>query len=393
MLRRDIRLWLPLVAALLFAPLIVQLCSDTNTLAPDENRALAPLPQFPRSLKDLKGWPGRFDAYLRDHFGFRDAIIRAHTWITQITQSQQGNSLVLLANDGWMFYRGEHMLEQSAGQIMRRASLEHTVDILADMNNLLAARGSKLIVASPPNSATIYFDKIDGWPRHPNEGTEYDVQMGLLTRRNIMAVDLRPVLQAERARGETYLQHDTHWNARGAITAFNAIAAKSGLREWRIDPLIALGPDTRLTGGDLARMLGIANYASELDRPFQIADSEKVTYSMDPIVYEMRPKAPRGPTVLIIGDSFTDHRFPPMIAANGGRAIWIHHQFCRFDWQWVEKFRPDQVWYMPTERYFPCDPKRWPQGMPATQTTMPGSASLGRPQGSPPDKALPFPAR
>ena len=40
-----------------------------------------------------------------------------------------------------------------------------------------------------------------------------------------------------------------------------------------------------------------------------------------------------------------------MILANGSRVVWEHHKFCNFDWQLLDEYRPDEVWYMPTERY------------------------------------------
>ena len=73
-----------------------------------------------------------------------------------------------------MFYRGDSMLEQSSGRIIRSAEIEHTVNMLSDMEALFSAKGSKLIVASPPNSATIYSDNLYGWPR-PGRQTEYDL--------------------------------------------------------------------------------------------------------------------------------------------------------------------------------------------------------------------------
>ena len=93
---------------------------------------------------------------------------------------------------------------------------------------------------------------------------------------------------------------------------------------------------------------------------------QRVDYSTTPQVYELAREGRSGPVILILGDSFTVAHFAPMIAASGGRAIWVAHQHCGFEWQWIEKFQPDQVWYMPTERYFPCDLKSRPAGMPAS---------------------------
>ncbi len=366
------RFWLILMAGLLVAPAVVHLSSSGKDASLEEGRLLASLPGIPKTRKEAKGWSSRFDAYLNDHFGFRDPVIRLHAWINQAASNVTGNARVLPGADGWMFYRGNSMLEQSSGRIIRSAQIEHTVSMLADMEALLSARGSKLIVASPPNSATIYSDKIHGWPQ-PGRQTEYDLQLSLLRNRNITAVDLRPVLREARAHGDTYLQHDTHWSASGALAAFNAVAAEAGLAGWRLDPAAVIGPETKLQGGDLARMLGIAPYVSEVVHPLKLGGFQRVDYSTTPQVYELAPKGRSGPVILILGNSFTGGHFAPMIAASGGRAIWLHHNFCGFDWQWIEKFQPDQVWYMPTERYFPCDIKKYPAGMPARAITADGA--------------------
>ena len=58
---------------------------------------------------------------------------------------------------------------------------------------------------------------------------------------------------------------------------------------------------------------------------------------------------------MVIGDSFTASYFPPMLAQHVGRAIWLNHRECGFDWNWIDKLQPDEVWWMPTERFLICD--------------------------------------
>ena len=59
-----------------------------------------------------------------------------------------------------------------------------------------------------------------------------------------------------------------------------------------------------------------------------------------------------GPTILVIGNSFTASYFPAMLAQHVGRAIWVHYDYkgCGFDWKLIERFRPDEVWWAPVER-------------------------------------------
>jgi alginate O-acetyltransferase complex protein AlgJ len=369
MLGKHRRLLIVCMACLTLAPALIHLASKPATISMNENRALAPSPGFPNSVKELASLPRRLDAYLMDHFGFRDAMVGLHGWAMAATFSAGGNAKVFSGADGWMFYRGDRMLEQSSGRIMRDAELRRTARMLGSIRKLLASRGVKLVVAPPPNSATIYHDKIEGWPRSVNE-TEYDRFIALAAQEHVGVLDLRPVLREARREGDTYLRHDTHWNAWGAVAAFNAIAAAGGLADWRLRREEVIGPETVLQGGELARMLGIADAVEETERPLRLAgDFERTQISDSPAVVEVAPKAARGATILILGDSFSERLFP-LIAANGGRAIWTHHVWCGFDWRLVERYRPDQVWYLPTERYIPCDPSKTPKNLPAMEVAV-----------------------
>ena len=69
-----------------------------------------------------------------------------------------------------------------------------------------------------------------------------------------------------------------------------------------------------------------------------------------------------GPTIMVIGDSFTAGHFPAMLSQHVGRAIWINHHRCDFNWKWIDIFHPDEVWWAPTERFLLCDPGARPIG-------------------------------
>ena len=71
-----------------------------------------------------------------------------------------------------------------------------------------------------------------------------------------------------------------------------------------------------------------------------------------------------GPTIMVIGDSFTAGYFPLMLSQHVGRAIWVHHHECGFDWKLIDRLRPDEVWWAPTERFLVCDPGARPIDFP-----------------------------
>jgi alginate O-acetyltransferase complex protein AlgJ len=131
----------------------------------------------------------------------------------------------------------------------------------------------------------------------------------------------------------------------------------SGHPDWRINPATALGPSTPRQGGDVARILGteaeVTEMAELLTLPWRGTDQPITQEAMpDHVVATGKP----GPTVMVIGDSFTQSSFSLLLSQHLERVVWIHHHRCGFDWSLMDKFHPDEVWWMPTERYILCDP-------------------------------------
>ena len=76
--------------------------------------------------------------------------------------------------------------------------------------------------------------------------------------------------------------------------------------------------------------------------------------------------------ILILGDSFTSGDLPPLILQHASRVVWMSHLLCGFDWNEVEQYRPDEVWWMPTERFLVCLTGRKPKGLPERKAVSAG---------------------
>jgi len=365
MLRRYRQFWIVLAGLLLLTPMALEIVAPTSeTMLSDELRATAPPPDMPRTLDAWLALPPALDAWLRDHFGLRFAMIRAHAVIAHLWL-RSGNELVLVGRGGSLFYRGDNAALQSAGLLVREPRIAETVAVLANMRTALATRGIKFLVAVPPNTATIYADRLPRWARDQGRPTEYDLMLQALAARGIQAVDLRPALRAARAEGEVYLWHNTHWNSRGALAAFNAIVAAEVRPSWQLDPAAVLSPPVTIVGGDLARMLGIEHDVTESVRILISPRGRIENFSPEPFpTFQATSDRTNGETIMVIGDSFTGGLFPGMVLAHARRFAWTHHQFCAFDWKWIGQFHPDEVWWMPTERLIVCAPGLHPKDMP-----------------------------
>ena len=357
MLRRYRRYFALLAFGLLAAPLAVGLVRpDSPELIFKEGRRLAPPPAPPGGLRDMAALPGRIDAFLKDHFGFRHMLIQLHKDLTR-PMLGFGGSDVLIGRDGRMFYLGSEMVRQSAGLILRDQKVADSADQLARMRDELAKRGTAFFVLVLPSASSIYEADLPIWAQSHGRKTEDDLFLRDLAERGIKTVDLRPTLRQTASEGKAYLLHDSHWTARGAVAGFNAAVEADSHPDWRVDPAKALGPPVEVKGGDLARLLGDEDDVTETAELLALPAAGAVeNLSKDVMPAHMITTGKPGPTILVVGDSFTASYFPPMLAQHVGRAIWLHYNTgCSFDWSLVDKYRPDEVWWTRVERALICE--------------------------------------
>jgi alginate O-acetyltransferase complex protein AlgJ len=330
-----------------------------------EGRTPAPVPSVPHSLDRLAALPNELDDYLHEHFGLRTELIGWYAYLANWMLAE-GNQQVLVGRHGRMFYLGDDAVRQSAGLVRRESRVAETADFLAAVRDALMERGIRFLVASPPNAATIYQDDLPRWARSNGRTTEYDLFIKDLPARGIRAIDLRPIIWTVRSKAPAYFLYDTHWTPRAAIAGFNAVSEADGHRGWRIDADAALARSSQRKGGDLARMIGVSNDVAEPHQEMALPSVSKVELTTGQFPSYVATRDKPGETVMIIGDSFTVYYFAPMLLNHVGRVVWQHHKWCGFDWKLIDRFRPDEVWWMPTERYLLCiPPNARPDGFPS----------------------------
>jgi hypothetical protein len=357
-----------LFASVLAIPLLSQILLRTEQAAPRAAEALAPAPGFPNQLLEWLTVARRTDEYLRDHFGLRRQMIDAraviaHRWL------RNGNAAVQIGRDDWMFFRYEDTVRQSAGLLLREPRVKETADTIARIRSSLSDIGVRFTFAPTPNSATIYPEQLPEWARNHSRPTEYDLLLKEVAARGVATLDLRPVLRAAKQAGQVYYRHDTHWTPRGTLAAFNAMAVATGHSGWQLDPATVLAPAALGPGGgDLVRMLGLpaADGYESIEMP-KLGNGTIEGFGLDVMLggnFRARPERERGPVIMVIGDSYTGIHFSPFVLTSGSQFFWIHHQWCGFDWKWIEMAHPDEVWLMPNERLFLCNAGAVPNGMP-----------------------------
>ena len=313
MLLRHRRYLALLAFGLLATPLVVGIVKpDSPAAILKEGRYLAPAPKAPAAGDDWLRLPKEIDAYLGDHFGLRQVLIRAHKDLTRPLLGL-GNDSVLVGRDGRMFYLGEEAVRQSAGLLVRDQRVADAADMLARMNEELQARGIHFLVALPPERG----DDLPGRPASLGAKSRASRPSTTCFSRSSRRRACQPSICGRRSRKRAPEVRSSTCTIRigrsGArLAAYNAIVEADSHPDWRIEPSFALGPMTLRKGGDLARMLGVGDtvseYAEDSDAPARRRRSFSLPIRSETSV-ETSEKA--GPTILILGNSFTGGLFPP----------------------------------------------------------------------------------
>ena len=352
------RFWSLVLLAALAVPTAIQLAQPTAQSAAEEARVLSPAPIWPRSLGEWLALPRTIDRFFADHFGLRAELVRLHGRL-RYAIDLPSDLRVIIGRDNWLFLNGDGTIEQSTGKVLREAAIAKFADHAAALHAHLAAKGTRLVVAIPPNGSTVNRARLPAWAGEAPAVTEYDLMMRALAALNVPAVDLRQALMAPAA-GPTYRRTDTHWNKLGALVAYNAVVRAAGRDDWTIDPARVLRGFARVDGGDLARLLAISADVRDEDAIIDLHDYGPPSPPATAIATQFESGGDlietgrAGAAVVVVGDSFTRGFWQDYFALHAGRYVWMHHELCGFRVSVLDQYRPQLVILAPAERQMFC---------------------------------------
>jgi hypothetical protein len=359
LLARYRRPWFVIGLGLLAVPLTVQLGERREAVSESEARMLGPAPALPRSLQQWRALPRELDRFLADHFGLRAQLIRMHG-VLRYAIRLPTDLRVIIGRDKWLFLNGDGTIEQATGRLLREPAIGKFADRAADLQQRLRAKNARFLVAIPPNGSTINRSRLPAWAAAKPAVSEYDLMMKALAARGVAAVDLRPPLLAANSIHPTYRRTDTHWNRLGALVAWDAVVEALGEGGWAIDPDRVLRGFKTVPGGDLARLLAVSDDITDEDADIDLSAYHRPAPSVSSIDTQFESGGDlidtgrAGPTVLVIGDSFTRGFWQDYFSLHAGKYIWMHHELCGFAVSVVERYRPDVVILAPAERQMFC---------------------------------------
>jgi alginate O-acetyltransferase complex protein AlgJ len=360
--RERARISRSLATAAVFAVVLVMPALETlfgldRTPPPQEKRQLATIPGTPKTLNALASFPGAFDAYLGDHFGFRPLLIRLHARVAVrwLGVAPSPAVEVIVGKKGWLYFTGDDALASIEGRnLLSESELAAWTRALRQRGRWLERRGSHYLIVVPPDKGTIYPEYLPGWVRPTRHGTRLDQLLNALRGcPEVTAVDLRPAVRAYKRLTPVYTASDTHWTAAGAYAAYDATV--SALERWF--PRARPAPPASFNlawatsdGGDLALMTDTQGLVKE--RLLWISPKAGVrSRTVPPGDYvHLRPwPALQDPVVTVCDDGdipraviFRDSFFPiSLFSEHFGRAVylWIDN----FEAAVIEREEPDLV--------------------------------------------------
>lgn len=348
---------------LLAAPLVDQCLRPDSARDPSpELRAAAPAPERPRDLRSACAYPAAFESRHKDVFGLRDQLLRLRSVVHWFGLGLSPSPLVVRGDADWTYTTVDGSRDVWRGASpMTAEELSAWTDALRTRRAWVAAQGAEYVYAVAPNKEAIYPEHLPAsWRRMDADApTRLDQLRAALRHEEGLLLDLRPALLAARGADtpgdELYTRLGTHWNGRGAATAFDALARRLRLSQPQLPALdpAGLGRAYSPGAGDSwgPRMyLGDALVQPEwIPKPPDSPACEMNLLSLEPrrVMATRHADRKAGLRLLVFHDSFGP-AVQPLLSKLLPFGLFV--QSPRFDPDLVRAYKPDLVVDLHVER-------------------------------------------
>jgi hypothetical protein len=302
----------------LWVPVTVMLSSPLRTWTGTRK------PEFPSwswMVGDMRRYPSLFEEQF-------NAALPLRVKIAALSGSLYVNWLKIspvpefvLGTDGWLYFAGGSTDKVIDRYVRGRdpflqSELERWRGLLLERTQRFRGIGARYVLVIGPNKESIYAEHLPAWIGPKLGPTRLDQLMAYLRfTPEVTVIDLRASLTADKGSDALYYKTDTHWNPRGAYTAYREIArilepSFPGLsvKSWAsFNPRVVERQNM-----DIARMIGLEfpDEDFELDhsacverRPVPIPIPGAVRSTIPP-PYSTRCQAPGNVNAAIFQDSF-----------------------------------------------------------------------------------------
>ena len=165
-----------------------------------------------------------FSDYIADRFAFRKILITAWSRLNASLFRTSAEDQVLLGADDWLYY--EPTLDDYMGRSMSNDELDHAALYLASLQQDAESRGVRFLFTIAPNKNSLYGEHMPSYIPAYHEGSNAVRIKPYLERYGVNYVDLFSVFSE--IEETLYYRSDSHWTARGAALAADALLHAAG---------------------------------------------------------------------------------------------------------------------------------------------------------------------
>jgi hypothetical protein len=337
----------------LLAPLAINLAGGDGADPTNENREMAPFPQWTGTWRSAVEFPDAFSKWFEDHFGFRARLVRWFGESRWFLLGVSPSSTVIKGRNGWLFYSDDGGIEDYVNKAPLSApEVSAWHDAITRAQDWLDRRHVGYVFTIAPDKHLIYPEYMPDSIRRVGSVSRMDQVYATLSGTAVATVDTRGALLDAKTREQIYYVTDTHWNERGAFVAYQAIVDAVRRQTPSVPPAWPRSDFENAqeitTGKDLAGMLGMKNVFRETDfrmiprrpRRARVVDPPGGDPAGDwgRVVTEISDSTL--PRAVIFRDSFAS-RLVPYLSEHFSRAVYLWQN--DFDAEVVEKEHPDVV--------------------------------------------------
>jgi hypothetical protein len=315
------RLRVAIFCLVLYLPLAVMLSPSLRTWT-DSRKPV--FPDWSWRVGDIRRYPSQFEEQFNAALPMRVkvAALSRSFYIDWLGISPIPEAV--LGTDGWLYYTGpvsEKLLDRHVRgrDPFSQDELERWRRLLLDRTRHFRSIGAKYVFVIAPNKESIYPEHLPSWIGPRLGPSRVDQLLAYLKSvPEVTVIDLRSSLIADKKAATLYYKTDTHWNTRGAYTAYREIARTLepdfpglAVKSWAsFNPRVI-----ELQGMDVTTMIGLGRETSdagfEIDhsactepRPVSIPIPKALQSRMTAPAYATRCDAPGNINAVTFHDSF-----------------------------------------------------------------------------------------
>lgn len=201
------------------APLVGSLLGLEMDGELDENRTKASIPSLALTHKALTGYPEKFDAYYKDHFGYRSTLVQLHHRILLNFFKTPPRNSILIGDDHWVFLSVGPRRDLTP---LTHQQMERMRQTLEEYKKWVEGRGARFAFIVVPNKHAIYPEHLPRKMPYDEPGSRLSQFTQYLEKTNspLEIIDTRYALKKAKNQERLYYKMDDHWSGAGELVAF-----------------------------------------------------------------------------------------------------------------------------------------------------------------------------